>query len=76
MITRMSVMTAVHMGSTSTSVFRGEGIPEDPSDKVKNGHHSIGTYKDAEVCLTCTKSECHGGEDCFRNRKRKMKGGG
>lgn len=76
MISRLSITTAVAMGKSATSVFRGEGIPDEDAHKAKSGHHSVQTYKNAEVCLTCTKAECTGGENCFRARKKKLKGGG
>lgn len=76
MISRLSITTAVAMGKSATSVFRGEGIPDETAEKIKNGHHSVQMYKNAEVCLTCTKSECSGGETCFRERKKKLNNGG
>lgn len=75
MINKLSFDTAVKMGSMAHSVWREGG---NDSDGPRNGHHHRKIYEsdNAEVCLTCTKKFCQGGEDCFRSRKKKLKGGG
>lgn len=45
-----------------------QGEPEKP----KNEEMIKRINADKEVCLTCTKKVCNGGEDCFRRRKSKM----
>lgn len=75
MINKLSFDIAVKMGSMAHSVWREGG---NDSDGPRNGHHHRKIYEsdNAEVCLTCTKKFCQGGEDCFRSRKKKLKGGG
>ena len=65
---------SLKLTSDTTSVFRGEGDDEYAGDG--RGNHHRANMDDVMVCLTCTKAQCQGGEECFRNRKRKMKGGG
>lgn len=75
MISRLSITAAVAMAKSATSVFRGEGIPDETAAKIPGGHHSTALYDNADVCLTCTRKYCNGGEDCFRQRKKEMRGG-
>ncbi len=75
MINKLSFDTAVKMGTMAHSVWREGG---NDSDGPRNGHHHRKIYEsdNAEVCLTCTKKVCQGGEDCFRSRKKKLRDGG
>lgn len=73
MISKLSITTAVAMAKSATSVFRGEGIPDPAMAKVKSGHHSVQTYDNADVCLTCTRKHCDGGEACFSARRKQMR---
>ena len=74
MITHIAYEAVLKLTSDTTSVFRGEGDDEYAGDG--RGNHHRANMDDVMVCLTCTKAQCQGGEECFRNRKRKMKGGG
>lgn len=75
MISRLTFPAALKITANAKTVFRGDGT-EDENEAVKSGHHSVNTYKDADVCLTCTREVCYGNEDCFQTRKKKMINGG
>lgn len=51
------------------TVFRGDIESEMPK---KEGYHKTMDWKDANVCLTCTREKCYGAGRCFRERKREM----
>lgn len=54
------------------SVFRGDIESDMPK---KEGYHKSVDWKDANVCLNCTKPKCYGGGKCFREQKRQMEKG-
>lgn len=54
------------------TVFRGDAIYEMPK---KEGFHKTVDWKDADVCLRCTKEKCYGGGKCFREEKRRLEKG-
>lgn len=72
MIDKLSFDTAVKMGTIAHSVWREGG---NDSDGPRNGHHHRKIYEseNAEVCLTCTRKHCDGGEACFSARRRQMR---
>lgn len=74
MIKKLSLDTAVKMGSIAHSVWRDGGTDPD-YDGPRNGHHQrkIYEYDEAKVCLTCPRKHCDGGEACFSARRRQMK---
>ena len=54
---------------TASSVFRGNIEYDTPKYQ---GYHKRTSAEDIDICLTCTKSKCFGGDKCFRERKRKV----
>lgn len=77
MADKISVNTAIKIGSIARSVWR-DGGQEMEFDGPRNGHHhrKIYEFDNAKVCLTCIRKICNGGEDCFASRKKELKGGG
>ena len=81
MITKLSITTAVQWGDNAQTVFRGEGLPDTNRRKEEQkgkGYHMKKTSspEDAMICLTCPRKHCAGEADCFRARKKELKGGG
>lgn len=72
MADKLSVNTAIKIGSIAHSVWTEEG--KDPYGP-RNGHFQRKIYEhdDAEVCLTCPRKHCDGGEACFSARRRQMR---
>lgn len=45
---------------------------EDETAPKKRRIESYRTKEQADICITCQKEKCKGGDICFRNRKKEL----